>query len=126
MVEPRNQPPDNAGLPIYHDGVWGPWINLTENHLTGVDEVSHVSCRIHTHYNNYSTTQISDVTESTIKIIDRTEMSFKTPQTDSTPDSEDQSQEKEVLSDSTASQHASNWYRSITCLFGLLLIVLSE
>ena len=30
MVAPRNKPRDPAGLPINRNGVWGPWINLTD------------------------------------------------------------------------------------------------
>ncbi len=30
MVPPRNKPKDPAGLPINNNGVWGPWVNLTD------------------------------------------------------------------------------------------------
>ncbi len=47
MVEPRNQPTDSAGLPIYHDGIWGPWVTLNENDLKGWSEVPSISCSMH-------------------------------------------------------------------------------
>ena len=44
MVEPRNQLPDSAGRPIYHGGVWGPWVNLGENDFKGESAIPPVNC----------------------------------------------------------------------------------
>ncbi len=55
MVEPRNQPPDSAGKPIYHGGVWGPWVNLDENDLADtIDTTPNITCSTskHTPHNN--------------------------------------------------------------------------
>ncbi len=56
MVEPRNKPKDNAGLPIYHDGVWGPWVTLDDRDFIGLHKIPPVHC----------STQISDIHERTI------------------------------------------------------------
>ncbi len=113
MVQPRNQPTDSAGLPIYHDGVWGPSVTLDENDFTGQGEAPPVHC----------STKLSDINESattpisnaTIIMTGRTEMPFHTAvpdHTDKTDDSRDNSYRNDVFSLSGANQQMSyfNWW----------------
>ncbi len=116
MVEPRNQPTDSAGLPIYHDGVWGPWVTLDENDFTGQGEVPPVHCSTKlSDINESATTPMSNTTRGTgITMTDRTEMPFNTPVPDHTDksNSQDNSYRNDVFSVSRANQQMSyfDWW----------------
>ena len=123
MVEPRNKPKDNAGLPIYHDGVWGPWETLDDSDFIGLHKIPPVHCNTPISGIQKSTIMSSSTTtrSTSVDVNNVTQRPFNTPVTEYACKSDNCS----VFSISAANKKQShfNWWSFP--LFCILLIISS-